>query len=374
MKTKTILILAIAMLMIAACVWTVRKNPTRPEHGTDSNATKISRTNEVPVLKANEVNTLIEEAAAGLQRNPEAASRTRLLDHLRARLAALPKADAVALIRKALAAGLDAPTGLDLKPGGDGKLAAASSLRVFLLDQLLALDAPAARDFAKKILEFFTTTDEWAVSLAACATDTSAAGRDFAQRKAREMVLHEPWQQQPSAGFLEAFDVFVFTHDTAFAPELAGFLGQTTNRALAHAAFLTLDRLVLSDTAATLDALSARPELLQTRESTRAGYFARADVRDAEQRAVLEHYLLNPALTPAELDRFAGTFPNANYMVSQNLLTPSSTPDAATLAARDAASLLILDQWLADPRFAHRKPALTSIRSRLQSFVSPPAK
>ena len=150
------------------------------------------------------------------------------------------------------------------------------------------------------------------------------------------------------------------------------FLGQTNNRALAHAAFLTLDRLAQSDTAATLNALAAKPELLQGREATRAGYFARADVRDGEQRAVLERYLLNASLPPAELERFAGSFPNANFMVSQNLLTSSTTPDGAAIAARDAATLPVVEQWLADPRFAHLKPALTTIRARLQHFVSPP--
>ncbi len=278
----------------------------------------------------------------------------------------MPSGDVTAAIRGALESGLDAPTHLDLKPSGDGRLSSAPSLRVFLLDELRARDPAAAKEAARKILQTFTTPDEWAISLAVCAGDASAAGREFVQGKAREMVKHEPWQQQPTAGFLEAFDVFVFTRDTEFVPDLAGLLNQSTNRAIAHAAFLTLDRLVMSDPVATLGALESNPALLQQRQATRSGYFARADVRDPQQRAVLERYLLNPALGADELARFAGTFPSGNFMVSQNLLTRSATPDAASLTQIDAATVTLIDQWLADSRFQSRKEQLEKIRARLR--------
>ena len=366
MKAKPVIALILIPLgIVTVWLWLVHSKSARRENDADSTGAKTSSAN-LPVVEAS---ALIQQVAASLRQNSDPAQSGRLLADLRTRLSSMAQSNAVAAIRAALESGLDAPTGVDLKPSGDGRLATASSLRVFLLDQLRELDVEAAREFAKKILGTFTTPDEWAMALAVCATDTSAAGRDFVQRKAREMVSHEPWQQQPSAGFLEAFDVFVFTRDTVFAPELAAFVGQTNNRALAHAAFLTLDRLAFSDTATTLNALAAKPELLQGREATRAGYFARADVRDGEQRAVLERYLLNADLPASELDRFAGTFPNANFMVSQNLLTHSATPDAAWIASRDAASLRAVEQWLADPRFAHLKSSLAILRARLERIV-----
>lgn len=312
---------------------------------------------------------LFQQAVEHLRAGTNAA---RVLADLRVRLGAMTSAEAVQALRDALASGVDAPTGFDLKPDGKGRLVGASSLRVFLLDELLARDPAAAREVARGILARFTTSDEWAASLAVCATDASAAGVDFLREKTRALILHEPWQREPTAGFLEAFDAVVFTRDTAFAPELAGLLNQTNHRALAHAAFLTLDRLALADPAATLTPLAARPELLALRPATRAGYFARADVRDPVQRALVENYLLQSSLAPAELEHFTGTFPNANFMVSQNLLTRSTTPDAVAIAARDAASLAIVEQWLADPRFAHLSPALTRTRARLQQFVPAP--
>lgn len=152
-------------------------------------------------------------------------------------------------------------------------------------------------------------------------------------------------------------------------PDLAALLRQTENRAVSHAAFLALDRLTISNPATTLNKLQVEPDLLEGREVTRANYFARADVQDVAQRKVLEDYLLNPALTPVELEKFAGLYPNANFMISHNLLTRVATPDGVTLAARDAEALRVVQNWLADPRFAPLKPHLETIRRRLEAFV-----
>ena len=127
--------------------------------------------------------------------------------------------------------------------------------------------------------------------------------------------------------------------------------------------------MTINDAGTTLEVLLTQPALMAGREPTRANYFARADVRDARQRDVLEQYLSSPAVGAAELERFAGLYPNANFMVSQNLLTRSGTPDHATLMARDAAALRVLDGWLGDQRFARVRPELAKTRERLAVFV-----
>jgi hypothetical protein len=78
---------------------------------------------------------------------------------------------------------------------------------------------------------------------------------------------------------------------------------------------------------------------------------------------------LNPALTGAELEKFAGLYPSGNYMVSHNLLTRSATPDRAWLTARDAEALRHVRQMLDDARFARLKPQLEAIHRRLETFV-----
>jgi hypothetical protein len=127
--------------------------------------------------------------------------------------------------------------------------------------------------------------------------------------------------------------------------------------------------MVINDPAALLAALQADPALMQGREDTRADYFARADVQDPRQRRILESYLLDPQISAAELGQFAGIFPNANYMISANLLTGNPQPDHAALAARDQASLQAVAAWLADPRFARLDPQLMLLQQRLQGFV-----
>lgn len=153
-------------------------------------------------------------------------------------------------------------------------------------------------------------------------------------------------------------------------PVLTQLVRQTDNRAVAHGAYLALDRLTISNPAATLEHLLNDPDAMRGREQTRANYFARANVADRRQRQILENYLLAPDRSTAELQTFAGLFPNANFMVSQNLLTSVATPDHDTLARRDSAALQMLVQWMTDSRFERLQPQLRAMRSRLEMFVN----
>ena len=158
--------------------------------------------------------------------------------------------------------------------------------------------------------------DEWAVALRNLASgDSSPDGRALLEQKTIAMLQYQPWQQNPSVGYLEAFDVAVYLGGTDLLPTLSDLVRQQ-DPALSHASYLALDRLVINNPAAVLGALEAAPDLMQGREATRADYFARADVRDPQQRQVLETYLLNPSLSASELQTFAGIYPNANFMIS----------------------------------------------------------
>jgi len=156
---------------------------------------------------------------------------------------------------------------------------------------------------------------------------------------------------------------------TNFISPLSELVRKQDNQAVAHAAYLALDRLVINDPTTTLTALAADLSLMQGREMTRANYFARADVTNPQQRQLLENYLLNPQISAAELEQFVGLYPNANYMISANLLTPTSTPDHASLTRRDAESLRVVREWITDPRFAKLRPQLQKTERRLEEFV-----
>ena len=66
------------------------------------------------------------------------------------------------------------------------------------------------------------------------------------------------------------------------------------------------------------------------------------------------------------MNRFAGIYPNANYMISQNLLTSTPTPDRAALTSRHAAALQTVQDRLADSRFANLQPQVQKMKGRLE--------
>jgi hypothetical protein len=313
---------------------------------------------------------LLETALVGLRGAKDSAAAGPQLAELRRALAGMPPEAASAAIRQFLDSKTDAPTRLGFKVAGNGTLDEAPSLRTFLLDYLERIDPAAAAAYARGILSQMDSPDEWAVALRCVAVgDTSASGRAFLEQKTGELLRYEPWQQEPTVGYLEAFDAAVFLGGTNLAPALTDLVRRQDNPAVAHAAYLAMDRLVINDTAQLLAALEASPELMQGREATRADYFARADVRDPQQRKALESYLLDSRRSEAELAQFAGVFPNANYMVSHNLLTPMPTPDHAALTGRDTASLQVVQEWLADPRFAQLQRPLLKMKQRLEDFA-----
>jgi hypothetical protein len=312
----------------------------------------------------------LRTAAADLANASDAARQKQALARLRQTLASSPTNEASAAICRFLDSKADAPTRQGFKIGGNGFLTEAPTLRTFLLDYLGLVDPAAAAAYARVVLGSSESPDEWALALRNLAQgDTSAEARALLEQKTGELLRHEAWQQEPSVGYLEAFDAAVYLGGTNLALSLADLVRRQDNPAVAHAAYLALDRLVIKDTSQLLSALEAAPELMQGREATRADYFARADVRDPQQRQVLERYLLDPQRSGAELAQFAGLFPNANYMISPNLLTPTPTPDHAALTGRDAASLQTVQDWLADPRFANLQRPLQKVKQRLEDFA-----
>jgi hypothetical protein len=292
------------------------------------------------------------------------------LQEIRGLLKSVPSDQAVPAITDFLQTNTDASTLLEFRIGPAGHLQEAPSLRVWLLDCLGEIDRNAAADFAKVILSNPISPDEWAVSLRDYAlVRTSSDEIAYVRAKARELIWNPQWQQKPSTGFLEAFDTIVHTRSTALTPDLAHLVKNRENRAVAHAAYLTLDRLVLKEPQEVLAQLAHNSEIMTGREQSRANYFARADVRDPIQRGLLETYLLDPRRTPEELQTFTGIYPNANLMISANLLTRTETPVHQEIAAQDRQALATVQEWMADPRFTKIQSHLQEIQSRLENFV-----
>ena len=92
-----------------------------------------------------------------------------------------------------------------------------------------------------------------------------------------------------------------------------------------------------------------------------------AKVRNKSKKA-LEEYLLSESLAEEDLNAFAQVFPNANFHVSNNLLTKTEGIDGIELAERDRVALEVVGEWLEDPRFSSRQTSLLMIQRRLENF------
>jgi hypothetical protein len=375
-RSWLLLILAGGAVLVLA-LWLARRQPGPAVQVHTTVATSSPKATTTPSAAntaahpAAEGDRRLREACEGLRKESNARIIRQKLAELRQNLAAMPKAAAIAAIRQFLDSKADASTHLGFKLASDGMLDEAPTLRTFLLDELGRLDPAVAADYSKVVLASMDSPDEWAVALRNLALgDASTDGRALLEQKTAQMLGYAPWQQNPSTGFLEAFDVPVYLGGTDFVPTLSQLVCSQDNPAVAHAAYLALDRLVINNPAMVLESLEDDPDMMEGRESTRADYFARANVSDPQQRQILESYLLDPAISTAELQTFAGIYPNANFMVSPNLLTQASTPGHDALMNLDAQALAVAQEWLADPRFAQVAPELQTITQRLEGFAA----
>jgi len=369
-KAKVVLAIGAGLAAVTFSLWVLQRRSTQAsQHSSLSQPAAEGRV-DAPSGESAGVSLSFQAAIRRIRETSDPAVVRDRLNELRAYLERLSPEVASTTIGEFLDSGVDAATHLGFKIGPTGLLTESPTLRVVLLDYLAQVDAPGAAAYAKNILAAMDSPDEWAVALRNYAlVYTSSEARSFMAQKAQAMLTHEPWVREPSTGFLEAFDVAVHVGGTNLVPVLADLVRLKDNQAVAHAAYLALDRMTISDAAATLSVLLANPALMEGREATRANFFARSDVGEPAQRGLVEAYLLNPALEAAELEKFAGLYPNANFMISHNLLTRIVTPDGTWLAARDAEALRVVRQWLEDPRFARIKPQVEAIQRRLNSFV-----
>jgi len=326
---------------------------------------QVTKTASRPAVSSD----LLAQASAGPATTPDE-SRQSLQD-LRASLRAMPKDEALAMIRSYLASGEDRTTGLSFEIAKDGSLAEWPTFRSFLLDVLPTIDPAAAAAIGREILASPTTADEWALALRNVARgeplDESAA---FLQRKTEELITNPAWQAEPSIGYLNAFDVLVHIAATGSTPLLSDLVQRKDRRDLSHAGFLTIDRLVQRQPLDLLGRLAADRALQESRPEMVAQQFARADVRNSEQREILKAWLLDPARTSVELRSFAGVYPNNNRFVSNNLLTVESTQSGDDLAAHDQAALQTVSAWAGDAAFEPVREHLALMLSRLEGFVS----
>jgi len=272
-----------------------------------------------------------------------------------------------------LETGRDAVTGLGFQVAEGGTLSEAPSLRVATLDFLGRTGAPQAADYAIEVMDATAVADEYSVALRNLAwgvEDTSEVGSRFS-----DMLDRDAWLSEPTAGFMEAFDVAVAVGGPQMVRELSQVvLGESEiptreTPLLNQPAFIALDRLVMRDPDAVVEAFRSDPELLAWAPTQRASLLSRLDVRNKDQRTLLENYLLSPNHGPDEMGYFENIFPNVNGIDGNRLVTEST--EIRNVAEIDNATRAVLTEWQGDSRFAGVRPILETIAQRLNQNSGP---
>ena len=284
---------------------------------------------------------------------------------MRRMLLAADPHEAMAAILAFLATGRDARTGESFAIQKGGGLAGAPTFRVMLLDLLgrIARDAGSedALAFSRALLTRKTSADEWAIALRNVAW-AAPQDRAFLAEKTHEMLNYQPWRQQPGAGFLEAFDVIVFTRDVTFAADLAA-MAVSEDEATRRAAAAAMDRLSEMAPLDVMNYLNGHPAEFAERPFLRADYFSKADLSQPQQRQAIEAYLARPDVTVAEKDKLLSVFASPGSFVGDTLVTEPAAaedPPQRTEGLRAA-----VGDWLKGNRFPDLRGPLAQLQQRL---------
>ncbi len=327
---------------------------TMPANAAGQRGGASSRPTNALVVQGPTVEELGRSIAAALAvlNDPNNPNKAQALAALRSALAGADPKVALAAIRQFLQTGQDGKTGLRFKVGEGGVLAEAPTLRTFLLDQLGTLSTEAktsdAADVAQEILGSKTSADEWALALRNIAWADPNGSKTLLAAKAREMIGYQPWQQNPSGGYLEAFDVAAYSGDASLVGDLAPLAKTATP--LQRAAEIALERLSALAPAQVSSYLNANPGVLADLPLLRADYMGNVDLSDPAQEAQAEAYLRRSDVTEAEKEKFLARLATPAGFVSNNLLTPPDIATTSIFAHRTTVNQAA-SSWLASGAF-----------------------
>ena len=308
---------------------------------------------------------LIAPWLASLDRRSPQAIQQRM-GELFGMLRALPQADTARHIIGFLDSGADAPTGMRFRVGPGGRLAAAPSLRVALLDWLADFDPPAARAYSEKIYQS-SDPDEWAVALRNHFRIVGSVEPAFVAR-VKEMFGREAWFQSPSGGFVESMDFAVAIGGADGWSILTAVLARGDG--LRRVALAALDAWTIQDRSTAITQLvQSGPTSSPVDSQTRAALLARADVRDTTQKDHIRDYLLSPRAGREEKAEFLRQFPNQNMILGHRLVTTTRPTSWKGGAELDAVALRFVDDLIRSGAVQGLRVELEASRERLQRFV-----
>jgi hypothetical protein len=360
-RVFTISALGAGIAILFAIAFIVRNPKDTPPTARNSASTTTIPEISTPVAATAKSNDVFEDFLDRLQKRQ--VTPGQLLAFRKALLEGDP-AIVIPAIRAFLATGKDVSTGLAFQLGEGGELEGAPTLRLLLLDVLGQLSRKTrtadAASVSREILADKKSSDEWTIALRNLAW-CEPQSRAFLASKFSEMIRYEPWRTQPSGGFLEAFDVAVFSGQVNVMEPLNEAL-QAPQPEMQRAAAMALDRLAESAPLDVMQKLNSQPQMFADHPYLRADWFAKADMREPAQRAQFEVYLARPDVALSEKGKALKALASPGQFISENLLTnpPSPTDDTA----REAAVLAAATDWYR--RFPELAAPLAILRERLE--------
>lgn len=275
-------------------------------------------------------------------------------------------------VRAYFATGQDVSTGLSFDIGTDGSIDQPSSLRVALLDLLVRLAPDQAVVMGRELLPKAKNGDEWAAALkAASLLPEPNPDRAFLVAEVRRRLTQRDWLDNPTAGFLAAFDAVPHFADEGLCGELARIYVSPQSAASTH----TAAELALSETAQLHAAwfvgfMLEHTDFLAEVPAMRGTLLASADVREEAARSRLVAYFGKAGASEEEFAAFLEKFPQTTWTSGVRLFTGGLTPGlaAAEKPSQYAAAVAVIDGLRTLPIAAKQtyQTRLQSMRSTVQ--------
>lgn len=344
-----------------------KEGSSSPPVAVNAPETKQQPSGPDPSLTATEA--IILDALANLKATPDQSSS--ILEALEVRLNSQP--DAAGAVARFLDRGEDAATNQRFSVGPGGSLNGTPSLRTALMDWLPGLDPQTALKVARDTLRSTQSPEEYAMALRNVAwNDLNGDLHAELSVAFQQMLDRTAWREEPSSGFLEAFDIAVQLGD----PQTFALLANAVVPAKEHpdlirAASMSMDRMILRDPSLLDTSWKNQPHWMDQAPMQRASLMSRLDLRIPIHRETLSEYLEPTRISEQEREYFTAIFPNGNHLYGHRLVTSDEkSPSIEERTAMDREFLVRINSMIkdSDPRNGHN---LKAIRDRLTEILKP---
>ena len=378
-KRRTLTLFPAVLLALVAWWWLRNGSDVNPVGTTGTNAGEEERSNQTDSMadvfqssgSANDVDRVVTRLFGQLEFMKQVHGELegqKLISEMFEWMNTVPPETASQAIVEVLDSGEDALAFGRFAPSKDGFLKAYPSFRTALLDQLERLDPAEMVRVGISILSSSENPDEWALSLRALSKhSTTASDRAFLQDKVDELLHKDAWLNDPSYSYLHAFDAVVAEGMNASLARLAELVESSPNKAVTHAATVSLDRLFQEHSAMGAAYVSSQPELLSDATGFRASLMARIDPSDTGAVASVEAYLSDASFSSAEKQTFFQLFPNFNTTFSYNLITESAVPSRTHMRKVSIAAVDQLSLWASEGQYSEFEDDIRLAMNRLAS-------